>query len=232
MNPVTIGNAALYLGDCRDILPTLPKVDVVITDPPYSNRTHKGARSSINDGDGGVANITFACMTGAEFVGFVDLAMSLARRWVVMTCDHPHAAMLWDRADFIRLGAWVKHAPMPQLTADRPGCGHEAIAILHNAGKKRWNGGSKAGIWKHTVLKNPADCLVPTQKPLPLLLDFVTDFTEPGEVVLDPYMGSGTTGVACMELGRSFMGIEKDPERFEIACRRIEDAQRQGRLIA
>ena len=226
-----IGNATLYLGDCREILPTLPKVDAVITDPPYAERTHINARTIKTNRDG-VRLVTFDSLGDTEFVGHVDSMLAAARRWVVITCDHAHAALLFSKPEFVRLGAWVKHAPMPQITADRPGSGHESIAILHAQGKKRWNGGSKAGIWTHTVIKDPGSSFVPTQKPLPLLLDLVADFTDPEETVLDPFTGSATTGVACMNLGRRFIGIEKDASRFDIACRRIEDAQRQGRLIA
>jgi DNA modification methylase len=70
----------------------------------------------------------------------------------------------------------------------------------------------------------------PTQKPV-ALIEWTAGFI-PGQIVLDPFMGSGTTGVACANLGRSFIGIEREPKYFDIACRRIEDAQRQGRLIA
>lgn len=229
---VIIGNAELWLGDCRDILPTLQRVDVCITDPPYADRTHRGARTKCNNNSGGSKLVTFDHLEDAQFVTHVDAMLAMTDRWVVLTCDHAHACLLFAKPQFVRLGAWVKRAPMPQLTSDRPGSGHESIAILHNAGKKRWNGGSKAGVWTHTTLKDPATCFVPTQKPLPLLMDLVSDFTESGETVLDPFMGSATTGVACMTLARRFIGIEQDAGRFDIACRRIEDAQRQGRLIA
>lgn len=232
MRTEVIGAATLYLGDCREIVPTLGGVDVVITDPPYADRTHKGARTAINADDGGRVLVTFEALDDVEFTKIAAMLLEAARRWVVMTCDHAHAALLFNWPEFVRLGAWVKHAPMPQLTADRPGSGHESIAILHREGKKEWNGGSKAGIWKHTILKNPADCLVPTQKPLPLLVDLVADFTAPGELVLDAFMGAATTGVAALQQGRRFIGVESNPERFAIACRRIEDAQRQERLFA
>lgn len=232
MRKEVIGNATLYLGDCREILPTLPKVDVVVTDPPYSARTHAGARTAVNNNDGGRVLVTFDSLDAAQFEAVARMLLAAAERWVVMTCDHAHAALLFDWPEFVRLGAWVKHAPMPQLTGDRPASGHESIAILHGAGKKRWNGGSKAAIWRHTVLKNPADCLVPTQKPLPLVADLVADFTEAGATVCDPFMGSGTTGEACLDQGRSFIGIEADEVRFNIACRRIEDAHRQARMFA
>ncbi|MGI8990739.1 MAG: DNA-methyltransferase [Bryobacteraceae bacterium] len=71
---------------------------------------------------------------------------------------------------------------------------------------------------------NVEHCAHPTQKPLALLLDWITKFTEPGELVLDPFMGSGTTGVACEKLGRRFIGIEKNPKYFEMGCARIAGA--------
>jgi len=72
----------------------------------------------------------------------------------------------------------------------------------------------------------------PTRKPLKIVADWVAKFTDPGETVLDPFMGSGTTGVACVMQGRKFIGIEKRPDYFELAWRRIADAQAQGALFA
>lgn len=231
MKPVVIGNASLYLGDCREVVPTLEGVGVVITDPPYADRTHKGARTQGSVGNGGSVLLTFDALASDDFSALARMLIDSAQRWVVMTCDHAHAALLFGWPEFIRLGAWVKHAPMPQMTGDRPGSGHESIAILHRVGRKEWNGGGKAAIWKHTILKDPKECLVPTQKPLPLLADLVADFTNPDEVVLDAFMGSGTTGVAAIDQGRRFIGVERDPQRFEIACKRIENAQRQTRMF-
>jgi site-specific DNA-methyltransferase (adenine-specific) len=73
--------------------------------------------------------------------------------------------------------------------------------------------------------------LHPTQKPLALMRDLVRDFTQPGDVVLDPFMGSATTGVACLEEGRRFLGIEHDPRTFQIACDRMATAAQQGQLF-
>ena len=72
----------------------------------------------------------------------------------------------------------------------------------------------------------------PSEKPLKLVADWVGMFTDPAETVLDPFMGSGTTGVACVKQGRKFIGIEKRPDYFELACRRIAAAQAQGALFA
>lgn len=230
-----IGNATLYLGDCREILPTLPKVDAVITDPPYSERTHSKARTNkketarSNYKQGASRFIDFAFLPDEEFVSMARQCLELARRWVVMTCDHRHAALTFDWPEHIRLGAWVKVGPMPQISGDRPGSGHESVLILHNPGRPRWNRGGGAGVWILPPVKSGTD--VATQKPVALIERFVSDFTDTGEVVLDPFAGSGTTGVACANLGRGFIGIEREPRHFDIACRRIKDAQRQGRLI-
>ena len=169
-------------------------------------------------------------MRDDDFVDVARLCLTLAKRWVVMTCDHRHAALTFDWPEHIRLGAWVKVAPMPSLNGDRPGSGHESVLILHNEGAKRWNRGGGAAIWRLPPMKSTTE--VATQKPLNLAEAFVSDFSDPGETVLDPFAGSGTTGIACWNQGRKFIGIESNPHHFDIACRRIEDAQRQGRLIA
>ena len=224
----TIGNATLYLGDCREILPTLPKVDAVITDPPYADRTHKMAKTNKGVGHG-TALVTFSALTDEDFVACVAQWLSAATGWCVATCDYRHARLAFDLPQFVRLGAWVKPNPMPQISADRPGQGFETVLILH-AGerKKEWNRGGGSGVWTFNVIDSAE---VSTQKPLPLLRALVSDFTNYGESVCDPFMGSGTTGVAAVEQGRSFVGIEQDAERFDVACRRIEDAQRQGRMF-
>jgi site-specific DNA-methyltransferase (adenine-specific) len=233
--PVVIGKATLYLGDCLEILPTLPKVDAVITDPPYSARTHSKARTNKAETarstytQGASRFIDFAFMEDAAFEKTARLLLSMTRRWVVMTCDHRHAALTFDWPEHVRLGAWVKVGPMPQISGDRPGSGHESVLILHGAGPKRWGRGGGAAIWIEPPVKTGTD--VATQKPLPLVRRFVADFSEPGEIVLDPFMGSGTVGMACADLGRSFIGVEREPRHFDVACRRIEEAQKQQPLI-
>jgi len=229
MQVETIGGATLYLGDCMDVLPTLGKIDAVITDPPYSAKTHKMART--NRGAGyGTSHIKFSSLTGDEFDIAIDTCLASADGWVVVTCDYRHSARYYDAPEFVRLGAWVKPNPMPQISADRPGQGFETVLILH-AGKvpKRWNRGGGAGVWTCQVHTNSD---VPSQKPLALLSAFVSDFTLPGELIADPFMGSGTTGVAALQQGRRFIGIEREPRYFDIACRRIEQICAQGQLFA
>lgn len=223
-----VGNATLYLGDCLEILPTLTKVDAVITDPPYSDRTHKMAKTNKGKGHG-TTLVTFAALSDDEFSACVGQWLAVSDGWVLATCDYRHARLAYDLPQFVRLGAWVKPNPMPQISADRPGQGFEAVLIMHSGKRKKaWNRGGGAGVWTFPVVDSAE---VSTQKPVALLKAFVSDFTSEGEVVADPFMGSGTTGVACVEMGRKFIGIERDPERFDIACRRLDQAQRQGRLL-
>lgn len=227
MRVETVGDATLYLGDCRDILPTLGKVDAVVTDPPYSENTHKKAKS--NRGGFNEKFVTFAALDGEDFCEVAKACLDTTDGWVVMTCDYRHAALAYGWPSFVRLGAWVKPNPMPQISGDRPGQGFETVLILH-AGKRRkaWARGGASGVWTVPVHSGAE---VPTQKPLALVASFVSDFTFPGETVADPFLGSGTTGVACALSGRSFIGIEADLKHFDIACRRIEEAYRQPRLF-
>lgn len=228
--------ARLILGDCRDVLPDIA-CDHTITDPPYAARTHKGAMTNKLENapagypQGGAKLVHFGCLTDIEFEEAAKLMLKCSRRWVVMTCDHRHAALTFDWPEHIRLGAWVKGAPMPQITGDRPGSGHESVLIMHNPGKKRWNGGGRPAIWHAVVLKDPAVVIQETQKPAKLISQFIADFTDPGETILDPYCGSGTTGVCCLNMGRNFIGVELDEEHFNGACARLERECQQPMLI-
>jgi site-specific DNA-methyltransferase (adenine-specific) len=227
MEPTQIGNATLYLGDAFDILPTLPLVDAIITDPPYGPKTHAGALT-LKSGRP-CPLVDFDSLSEEKFVEFCCHAVELAKRWVVLSCEWRYVSAL-EKAGLplVRFGLWLKPDGAPQFTGDRPGTGWEAVAILHRQGKKHWNGGGHHAVW----VCNPERGEHPTQKPLGLLMNWVKMFTDAGETVLDPFMGSGTTGVACARLGCKFIGIEMRPDYFELACRRIEAAQRQRDLFA
>jgi site-specific DNA-methyltransferase (adenine-specific) len=217
-----IGAATLYLGNAFDVLAMVDRVDHVFTDPPYSENTHKQAKTNKGRGTG-TKLVEFAHFTDDDFDAAVERALSRAAAWGVLTCDYRHAARAFDHPRFLRLGAWVKPNPMPQISADRPGQGFETVLILHAGGRpKAWNRGGGAATW---TVPPVSGAEVSTQKPLPLLKAWVSDFTLPGEIILDPFMGSGTTGVAALLMGRKFVGIEADPHRFAIACRRLADAQ-------
>lgn len=220
-----IGDCVLYLADCFGMMETLHAVDVVITDPPYGETTHAGARSAHSLA---ASPIDFAPMTTSVFLALCDSLVVKALRWVVLTCEWQHAANLAPaKVPLIRLGVWIKPNGAPQFTGDRPGTGWEAVAILHRQGRKYWNGGGQHAVWVHNIEQGEH----PTQKPLRLIKQWVRQFSDAGETILDPFMGSGTTGVACVTLGRKFIGIEIREDYFTIACQRIEDAYRQGDLF-
>ena len=224
-NPVIIGDATLYLGDCLDILPTLGKVDAVITDPPYSNQVHEGARTGRAD----KILVDFQPIsfeTLRHILGLINL-----NGWAIGTMAWEHIAKLHETPPqdyrFIRFGIWQKPNGMPQYSGDRPSQGWEGVGILHKGGgRMKWNGGGRHAFW--SIPKTEG--LHPTTKPTALIESFVNLFSNNSEIILDPFMGSGTTGVACMNLGRKFIGIEIEPKYFDIACERIDQAQRQQRL--
>jgi site-specific DNA-methyltransferase (adenine-specific) len=211
----------IYHGDCREVLPTLPRVDHVITDPPYGNAdTHEGHMSSVvlKNGTSRQA-LGFDGIDQSTLVGYVDEWVSLASRWVVFTSEWKFMSALDAAGLLIRFGIWRKPDGAPQFTGDRPGTGWEGVAICHRQGKKRWNGGGKHAFW--TVPKRSNVTGHPTGKPTGLFEAFVSDFTDPGEMVLDPFMGGGTTLEACKLLGRRAIGIEIEEKYCEIAVKRL-----------
>ena len=121
---------------------------------------------------------------------------------------------------YVRTGAWVKPDAMPQMSGDRPSVGFEPCTIAHAQGRMRWNGGGRPAVWTHGTCKvdRPDH---PCPKPEPLMGDLVTQFTDPGDLILDPFMGSGTTLVAAKRLGRKAIGIELEERYCEIAAKRL-----------
>jgi DNA modification methylase len=207
-SPVIIGGATLYLGDCLEILPTLPKVDAVITDPPY-----------------GIADIWVG---GSERHGWTkaNAEAKVRNQWDAEPLNEATVGVLLAAADeHIIWGG--NYFPLPPrrcwLVWNKPERGF-SLAEAELA----WT--SKDAVVR--VFDGPRSDqgrVHPTQKPVGLMRWCVAKTTG---TVIDPFMGSGTTGVACMNLGRKFIGIEIEPKYFDIACERIENAQRQERLFA
>lgn len=240
----------IYHGDCTDVLPHLSMVDHVITDPPYSDYVHSksrrgGADAPPLDGSGRAVASSFSRVK--EF-GFEALApdvrrfaaewfATLCRRWV-LTFSDVESSHLWrddlkiaqDRdgdtpLEYVRTGAWIKIGATPQFTGDRPAAGFEAITIVHRRGRKRWNGGGSHAVWRHAIVLNRSHTdprLHTTQKPEPLMSELVSLFTDPGDVILDAFLGSGTTAAAAKRLGRKCIGIERDEKYCEIAAKRLQ----------
>jgi len=229
-----IGNATLYLGDCREVLPTLGRVDAVVTDPPYSARTHAGHDlGAVSPRDGAARKLLgYAALdeTGARV--FAQQFTSIADGWIVWMTDHTLAPTI---AEAMRDAGRYVFAPLPyfhagrsvRLTGDGPSSWTDWIVVARTAKQSRWGtlpGGYVAGAgWNDKEHMGG--------KPSALMCELVGDYSRPGDLVCDPFMGSGTTGVACARLGRSFIGVEIEPRYFDIACRRIEEAYRQPRLF-
>ncbi len=212
-------------GDALAVLAALPDgaVDHVICDPPYDEKTHREASAR------GVrpVGIDFAPIEPRTIA--VDL-VRVARRWAVAFCAveqvGAYAATVGADA-WIRAGVWDRPDGMPQISGDRPAQAVEGIAIMHrptfSPDRKAWRGGGKRGLWRHCVERGDGRAH-PTQKPLPLMRELVRDFTDPGDVILDPFAGSGTTGVAALAEGRRVILVERVAEYAEIARRRCEAA--------
>lgn len=228
----------IYHGDCTDVLPTLGPVDHVITDPPYARDVYLRA-ASVTANDKGYSDYELK-RRGASLrrmgqgdIGFIDdilIAIAaecarVSRRWVLVFSDVETTGKWRDALTaaglrYARTGAWVKPDAMPQMSGDRPGTGFEPVTICHAQGRMRWNGGGRVAVWTYGTAKiNRPDH--PCPKPEPLMLHLMTDFTDEGETVLDPFMGSGTTLFAAKRIGRCAIGIERQEKYCEIAAKRL-----------
>jgi DNA modification methylase len=227
----------LYCGDCRDVLPTLTQVDHVITDPPYEAEAHTKGRRIVNPRTCELRSaplVTFEPIT-ENVRREVGTLVGKTRRWVLTFCQI-EAAMTWRAAleagglRYMRTMVWVKPNGQPQLTGDRPGVGFESIVVAHSADASRWNGGGSRGYLIHSVDANFSRTprYHETQKPEALMRELVTLFTDPGDTILDPFAGSGTTLVAAKRLGRKAIGIELSPAYCDVIVERL----RQGSLLA
>ncbi len=208
-----IGAATLYLGDCRDILPTLERVDAVVSDPPYGIAYQKGSGGR---GKHSVRNIEAIAGDATPF----DPEPFLRFPEVILWGGNHFAA----RLPHGRWLAWDKLAGMAEFDS----FSDVEFAWRKGRGKDRIFSHMWKGICKASEKAQGKERWHPTQKPI-ALMKWCVGMTE--GIVLDPFMGSGTTGIACVEMGREFIGIEIEPKYFGIACRRIEEAQRQSDLF-
>ena len=217
-------SVTLHHGDSWDFLPTLAdaSIDGVITDPPYDDRTHSMARTNKGRGHGNRA-IDFASFDHARQTELFTELGRITRRWVVSTLATSDA-FAFDLEPppglrCLRVGVWLKTSPMPQISADRPGMGWEPIVYMHRADTKpSWNGGGKAGNYRVGSVSNAGH---PTSKPLAMVSDWVRLFTNPGDTILDPFAGSGTTLRAAKDEGRKAIGVELDERYCEVIARRL-----------
>jgi site-specific DNA-methyltransferase (adenine-specific) len=193
-------------------------IDLILTDPPFAAATHTGARS-LKGGAGPMAPITFSPFTYGDLRLHLGLLGTIAKRWLVVHTDIVWMAALKAQPipglEFVRAGAWFKPNGTPQYTGDRPGQGWEAIAILHvsvRTGRMSWNGGGLPATWRCPVDRSrKGELHHPTQKPLALAAQLIREFSQAGDLVLDPFCGAGTTAVAALQLGRRSVAADMDP---------------------
>lgn len=228
----------LYLGDCREVLPTLGRVDHVISDPPYEKEAHKvGRRTQASVKYGVNADLDFAAITADMRLEVAKKACEAAQGWVLFFCQAEAAGDWRDALEaaggkYKRTMVWIKPDSTPQLNGQMPAPGYESMPLAWcGQGHSRWNGGGRRGVFTHLTNQPDRDGTHRTEKPLPLMLELVELFTQPNQLICDSFLGSGTTGIACVKRGRRFIGIEQDPRYFDLACRRISDALAQPDLF-
>lgn len=212
MRVENIVNATLYLGDCREILPTLPKFDSVVTDPPYGMKFQSNNRASkhleiANDGDSKM--LKWACDLSSDHSSYIFC------RWdnLLDGVPKPKSLITWIKNNWSMGDLEHEHARQTE------------VALFYPGPKHLWPGRRPQDVVRADRSLNSYH---PTEKPI-YLMEVIVGWTI--GTVFDPFMGSGTTGVACANLGREFIGIEIEPKYFDIACERIDAAYAQGRLF-
>lgn len=234
----SIGTCDLYFGDCISIMENLSPVNHVIADPPYEKEAHRTMRRTQK-------SIRTGCNDDLDFAAITDNLRQLATKhmvrlsggWVMVFCQ-AEAVGAWrdqfeaQKAKYKRTMVWIKPDSSPQFNSQMPAMGYESIPLAWcGSGHSSWNGGGRRGVFTHLTNDRQRDGRHPTEKPIPLMMELVSLFTKSNQTVLDPFMGSGSTGVACVKSGRKFIGIEKDPVYFDIACERITKAYTQPDLF-
>lgn len=201
--------------------------DVLIVDPPYSAHVHASATSVGTDGKRAVRrrDLGFSALT-PELRAHIALAARSVRRWSCVFSD-VESTHTWREAcagaEYIRTVPWVRWS-QPQLSGDRPCTGAEMVSVFHRSGargkplRKRWNGpGSMTHLARRCLRGEDKH---PTEKPLDLILDLVSWFSDPGDTVIDLCAGAGTTALACRLLGRECIAIELNAAWAERATAR------------
>lgn len=210
----------LHMGDCREILPTLGKVDAVVTDPPYEFQSSGGGLFRASR-QGWMNSIVKAELDKGFDHSFLTSALFDS---VVCFChnDQIPALTTWFAAQFDRFAVCMWHKSNPMPVANKHYVPDTELYI------HAWNEpGSPIGALKHKgrwflAPVGASEFDHPTVKPLPLMEKVIRNVQ--GKTILDPFMGTGTTGVACLNHRRNFIGIEQESKYFEIAVRRISDA--------
>lgn len=213
----------LYCGDCREILPTLGRVDAVVTDPPYGIGYVTNHRKIMftpemlkNDETAPIWSVSL--MADRLFDGgamYICTRDDVAQQWrdaIIAAGLQPKTTIVWDKLN------WTAG----DLDGDY-GAQTELILFSHK-GRHTLRNGRDHNLWR--IPRDPPSDH-PTPKPVAVMARAIRNSSDMQQTVLDPFMGSGTTGVAAVKLGRRFIGIEIEPKYFDISCRRISEALKQ-----
>lgn len=227
MEKVIIGNATLYYGDCRELLPTLQPFDALVTDPPYGiGESSKKVESRQRGGKlGTLLGYKGRAMADQKDYGEFDWDQSApSEDLVLMMRELCKWQAIWG-GNYFGLPATSCWLVWDKLNGDNDFADCElAWTNWHKAVRRiqwRWNGMLRQGNEERYH---------PNQKPLQVMA-WVIDLCPKADTILDPFMGSGTTGVAAIQRGKSFTGIERERAYFDIACERINRAQAQGQMF-
>lgn len=234
VEPVIIGDATLYCGDCREILPNLTAVDHIITDPPYGEGTHAGhdKKSKRRADKASARTLGYSALSFDDVETLAGLFCEVSRGWVVWFTNFDLSQKIQlemrsqSRTAFPAL-PYFHAGRSVRLAGDGPSSWTDWILVSRPARLSSWGtlrGGYVAGPgWSDKARMGG--------KPVHLMELVVADYSHFGDLVCDPFMGAGTTGIAAAKSGRKFTGIEIDPDAFDIACKRIEQAQQQASLF-
>jgi site-specific DNA-methyltransferase (adenine-specific) len=236
-------NFSIYRGNNRDAYSIVSqnKVNHVITDPPYGDTVHSEERVARDDNrQVSAVPLPFDKLSHDDICGMAQFCETFDG-WALIFCQTEqisHYRSVFEgrtlnRIRYFRPMVWIKPDAKPNLRGNGPGIGHETIqAYWCGKEAQRWNGGGKVGVFHHTRNRRTDGSFKhPTEKPVPLMKELVRLFTNPGDTIFDPFMGCGSTGVAAVELGRKFIGIERDEKYFNEAHRRLREAASPNLLL-
>ena len=223
----TIGDATLILGDCREVLPTLQRVDAVVTDPPYGVGFEY---ASHDDKASEYANVIVPRVLDCE-----PLLTEQGMMCVFQSATHAPRWATWFPRDFrpvaltkafVQMRARFVTSATDYALMWFPNERPKTQPVWQPDGARDWFYSPETAVPRSGPERGH-----PCPRPLDMMRYLVSRFVPPQALVLDPFMGSATTGVACIKLGRKFIGIEIEPKYFDIACKRIEEAWKQPRLF-
>lgn len=248
MRKEIIGPCEIYHGDAKRIMSyeLHGGIDHLIADPPYDEEAHKQYRPR-RKGKGGArerSQLDFASLDETLMGRVCDAAKRMVDGWFISFCQTEQVSFWRDQIEAADLKykspmIWVKPDATPKMNGQGPAIGYESMVTAWcGPGYAKWNAGGKRGVYTHLTnsktrgdykVKDKTGKLVyhPTEKPLLLMRELVLDFTDQGHLILDPFAGSGTTGVAAVQLGRRCILIEQDRAYFDICCQRVHDALSQ-----